>query len=100
MHRTAFEWKVPGDHPALAGHFPDRPIVPGVVLLDRTLLCAASLLPFVATGWQVASCKFFRPVGPDEILVFELRKHGENAFAFSIRCGEDEVATGSLQATR
>src|SRR3546814_9281220 len=25
------------DHPALPGHFPGRPIVPGVVILDRVL---------------------------------------------------------------
>ena len=28
---------IPADHPALPGHFPGQPIVPGVVVLDRVV---------------------------------------------------------------
>ncbi|MBS1142561.1 MAG: hypothetical protein H6R13_4014, partial [Proteobacteria bacterium] len=31
-------WRAPSDHPALTGHFPGRPIMPGVVLLDQAIL--------------------------------------------------------------
>jgi 3-hydroxymyristoyl/3-hydroxydecanoyl-(acyl carrier protein) dehydratase len=33
----AGSFTIPPDHPSLAGHFPDDPIVPGVVLLDSAI---------------------------------------------------------------
>lgn len=37
MSRVEFKFCVAGDHPSLAGHFPGRPIVPGVLLLDEVM---------------------------------------------------------------
>lgn len=61
---------IAADHPALPGHFPGRPIVPGVVLLDQALL---AVLPALAAGRtllrsEIASAKFLSPVGPGETL--------------------------------
>ena len=33
---------IESDHPALPGHFPGRPVVPGVVVLDRVLAAIES----------------------------------------------------------
>ncbi|MCD6666382.1 3-hydroxyacyl-ACP dehydratase FabZ family protein [Hydrogenophaga bisanensis] len=89
------EWQVPADHPAFAGHFPGRPIVPGVVLLDRVLWMAGRERGF--TGWTVAQAKFLRPVAPAEMLVFRLMDTPRGALGFEIRCGDELVATGVLQ---
>ena len=35
--RLRFNFHVPADHPSLSGHFPGRPIVPGVLLIDRMI---------------------------------------------------------------
>ncbi|MDO9202019.1 MAG: 3-hydroxyacyl-ACP dehydratase [Hydrogenophaga sp.] len=97
MDTVEFIWAVPPDHPAFAGHFPGRPIVPGVVLLDQALLFAAQMRGEPpADGWQVAQAKFFVPVGPGQTLRFALRTTARGAVAVSVTCEGVEVATGSL----
>jgi len=90
-------WTVPDDLPAFPGHFPGRPMVPGVVLLDR-VLALASQMSTRPDGWRIDSAKFFRPVGPGTELVFELTTRASGALAFVVRCGAGEVASGTLGA--
>jgi 3-hydroxyacyl-[acyl-carrier-protein] dehydratase len=59
---------VAADHPAYAGHFPGRPILPGVVLLDEALHALAGSLQRDAIGAQIKSAKFLSPVVPGETL--------------------------------
>jgi len=64
MSRYAFEFSVPAGHPALPGHFPGRPVVPGVLLLDEALRALAQ-----ATGRSVTrlqQVKFVAALMPDE----------------------------------
>ncbi|WP_366883361.1 3-hydroxyacyl-ACP dehydratase [Hydrogenophaga sp.] len=97
MDTAEATWAVPADHPAFAGHFPVRPIVPGVVLLDHAVLLAARMRGTPqATGWQIAQAKFFEPVGPSQALRFTLRTTPRGTVAFSVRCDGREVASGSL----
>lgn len=82
---------IAADHPAFAGHFPGRPIVPGVVLLDLAQRAIEAGCDMCLTGLSVA--KFHRPVGPGEALQLEYELNGANA-RFEIRCGEHKVADG------
>jgi 3-hydroxyacyl-[acyl-carrier-protein] dehydratase len=97
MDAAEFTWAVPADHPAFAGHFPARPIVPGVVLLDQALLLAMQMHGGAETGgWQVAQAKFFVPVGPSQVLRFALQTTPRGAVVFRVSCEGRDVATGSL----
>ena len=49
-------------HPALAGHFPGNPIVPGVVLLDYAIHALAQLGGLSEAGIRIGTAKFLAPV--------------------------------------
>lgn len=57
---------VPHDHPSLPGHFPDGPIVPGVLLLDLILQQIQKHGPCRLRS--IPSSKFLQPVLPGECL--------------------------------
>jgi 3-hydroxymyristoyl/3-hydroxydecanoyl-(acyl carrier protein) dehydratase len=89
-------WTVPVDHPAFAGHFPSRPIVPGVVLLDRIMQLVATELGEQVVG--VGSTKFLSPVGPGATLEFSWAAATGRSVRFDIASDAGvAVATGTLK---
>lgn len=89
-------------HPAFAGHFPGRPIVPGVLLLDAALHAvqqshASGTTP--AAGWhscRISSAKFLSPVGPDEGLTVSWKETEGGSVRFDITASGRQVATGTF----
>lgn len=67
---------IAADHPCLPGHFPGRPLVPGVVLLDRVL--DAIEMEHGALGpLRMPQVKFLQPLLPGEEARVELELAGE-----------------------
>lgn len=73
---------VPGDHPCLAGHFPDRPIVPAVLLLELVAEAAREVIGPLRIA-VVRSAKFVVPLSPSQRMDIHL---DWDASAIRFRC--------------
>jgi len=96
MSRRSQELCIAPDHPALAGHFPGTPIVPGVMLLDEVLHALQLLTPTPISQWHIAAVKFHRVVRPNEPLQLTLEPPSDGATQFELRRGEQLIASGSV----
>ena len=85
--------RVPSDHPALAGHFPGHPIVPGALLLDEAL----HAIDAAASSWHLASLKFHRIVRAEEALRLECVSQPGGALRIELRADDALVMSGLLE---
>jgi 3-hydroxymyristoyl/3-hydroxydecanoyl-(acyl carrier protein) dehydratase len=81
------------DHPALAGHFPGRPIVPGVVILDEVIAAIGAASAGRALA-GFANVKFHAPLEPGRRVVISWRGEGPRRVAFSCRSDGRLLAAG------
>ncbi|WP_197326480.1 AMP-binding protein [Ralstonia solanacearum] len=87
---------IPADHPALPGHFPGHPIVPGVVLLDQAISRIGAALNRSLDACRLSSAKFLSPAAPGVPLALAFEATASGAIRFTVRAGEREVASGVL----
>ena len=91
-------------HPVLQGHFPQRPIVPGVCLIEAGAQLAGVLLrwqsqstPASQNGLgvlaSVQKAKFRHALAPDELLTLHCRVRALSPIAYWLQC------VGTLQET-
>ena len=83
-------FRIGSDHPALPGHFPGNPVVPGVVLLDRVAAALESWRGARIVG--LPQVKFLAPLLPEQDAEIVLHDAGES-IRFSI------LHTGALIAS-
>jgi len=84
------------EHPALAGHFPGAPILPGVLLLDEMLRAVEQQRSCAGTRWRIGAAKFVKPVRPGETLTLEHEPLPNGSIAFRIASAGQAVAHGVL----
>jgi 3-hydroxymyristoyl/3-hydroxydecanoyl-(acyl carrier protein) dehydratase len=101
MSRQSLRLSIAVDHPALAGHFPGFPVVPGVVLLDETLQAIEHAEPGseAAPGslWHIGTVKFHRAVRAGEGLQLEYELQPDGRARFELRAADALVASGTIE---
>ncbi|MBH0239670.1 3-hydroxyacyl-ACP dehydratase FabZ [Methylobrevis albus] len=99
------------NEPQFQGHFPDRPVMPGVLMIEGMAqtagaMCVASRTqvgsPKVVYFMTVDKVKFRRPVGPGDVLQYRMKKtrNRSNMWWYSGEAwvGDTKVAEAELSA--
>lgn len=88
---------IPADHPSLPGHFPGRPLVPGVLLLDRVLEAVEALAGHQLGALRLPQVKFMQPLLPGEAARVELDGEAPR-WRFKVWRGDSVLASGEVVA--
>lgn len=90
------EFAVAPEHACLPGHFPDRPIVPAVVILQRAMAELTRAFPGRRVR-GIPQAKFLSPLLPGEQAQLELEWTDPGGVRFHCTVGERSIATGRFQ---
>ena len=88
--RPELQFIIAPDHPSIAGHFPGRPVVPGIVLLNEAIALLLRNWP----GRHVAALrevKFLSPVIPGDAVTIDVIEMAPDRMSFVGRVGQQGV---------
>jgi 3-hydroxyacyl-[acyl-carrier-protein] dehydratase len=97
-HRISL--RIAAEHPALPGHFPGRPIVPGVVLLDCVVNAAEAWLERTLVVGALRHAKFTSMLLPEEAAELELQAAGQELRFTITRCVDSSGPSGEQRSAR
>ena len=89
-------FSIPPDHPSLPGHFPGRPLVPGVLLLERVLEAIEAMHGPIG-ALRLPQVKFLQPLLPGEVADIAL-EGGFPRWKFRVLRGDTLLASGEVAA--
>lgn len=94
---AALSLAIAPDHPALTGHFPGMPVVPGVVLLDEALHAIGAASGLDLSACRITSLKFLSPLLPGQPIELRYDISEGGAIRFTLMHGARKVASGAVQ---
>jgi 3-hydroxymyristoyl/3-hydroxydecanoyl-(acyl carrier protein) dehydratase len=90
-------FRIPATHPALPGHFPGRPVVPGAVTLSEVVAAWQAHAGSTRPLRGFAHVKFLSPLLPEEIAQIVFTDKGAGSAGFEITVEARRVVSGALR---
>ena len=88
---------IPSDHPSLDGHFPGRPVVPGVVVLEH-VVAAVEAAHGALPPLRLPQVKFVQPLLPGQPAEVVLEARAPARWRFRVLRGDALLAAGEVVA--
>lgn len=95
MSQISETYLIPANHPSLAGHFPDAPIVPGVVLLDYARLLLQNWQPALRIK-SLSQAKFLQPLAPQQRFTITLTQVSAQTIKFECLSEAHKLICGTF----
>ncbi len=87
------------EHPALAGHFPGNPIVPGVILIDEVVAAFRLFIGKAVNIVAMPNIKFASPLLPEKEFEISFEQKKEGLVSFVMQSSGVIIMTGQLRHT-
>ena len=87
---------ISSQHPALAGHFPGNPVVPGVVLLSEVIRALVQHLGRSVHVTGFPSVKFVSPLLPEVEVQISFVLKDDNRATFDVAADGRRIVNGSV----
>src|SRR5271168_740751 len=96
--QVTFTIGVPADLEAFRGHFPDHPVLPGVVQIDWVMRLAALHLNIDGLAARDFQVKFRNIIRPGVLLTLSLQiDRSKNRLSFIYQSGEQVMSSGQIK---
>ncbi len=89
-------FQIDPDHPALPGHFPGAPVVPGALLLAEGLQQLATHYGRALACRRIERAKFLMPVAPGATVTVTLRLDATGRGDLDLQVGSSLVAQATV----
>lgn len=86
---------IKSSHPSLKGHFPNNPIVPGVVILDEVINIVKKIKPdFIINS--IPMVKFTHPLLAGQCVTVEIKEKNDHTISFNCTHNDIKLVTGQF----